>query len=147
LDRGASIAISSAFSLSPSTPDPEPIDGFEFGVTLNNGGDPDSIRLPRKFGDVIDVSTNQVLLRMPSGATGLWIAELHFDRTGTPYLDSGWRRFCQQHEIVAGHFVVFNYDDDHQITVTVFDETMCRRHNIAPARGKAAISSSSEDNE
>jgi hypothetical protein len=44
---------------------------------------------------------------------------------------------------MAGHFVVFNYDGDHQITVTVFDETMCHRHYIAPARGKAAVSSSS----
>jgi hypothetical protein len=145
LDRGANIAISSAFSLSPLTPEPEPIDGFEFGVTLNYGGDLDSIRLPRKFIDVVDVSTNQVLLRMPGGATGLWTAELHFDRTGTPYLASGWRRFCQRHDIMAGHFIIFNYDDDHQITVTVFDETMCRRHYVVPARGKAAISSSSED--
>jgi hypothetical protein len=39
-------------------PEPEPVDGFEFGITLNYGGDPDSIRLPRKFGDVVDVRTN-----------------------------------------------------------------------------------------
>jgi hypothetical protein len=81
------------------------------------------------------------------GATGLWSAELLFDRTGTPYLGSGWRRFCQRHEIMAGHFIVFNYDGGHQITVTVFDETMCRRHNVAPARSKGAVSSSSEDDE
>jgi hypothetical protein len=41
---------------------------------------------------------------------------------------------------VASHFIVFNYNGDHQITVTVFDETMCCRHYVAPARGKAAIS-------
>jgi hypothetical protein len=40
----------------PSTPEPEPVDGFEFGVTLNYGGDPD------KFGNVVDVRTNQVVL-------------------------------------------------------------------------------------
>jgi hypothetical protein len=44
---------------------------------------------------------------------------------------------------VAGHFVVFNYDGEHHITISVFDQTMCRRHYIATARGKAAISSSS----
>jgi hypothetical protein len=33
--------------------------------------------------------------------------------TSTPYLASGWRRFCQRHEIMAGHFVVFNYDGEH----------------------------------
>jgi hypothetical protein len=57
-----SIAISSTFSLFPSTPKPEPVDGFEFGVTLNYGGGPDSIRLPRKFADMVDVRMNQVLL-------------------------------------------------------------------------------------
>jgi hypothetical protein len=44
---------------------------------------------------------------------------------------------------VVGHFVIFNYDDNHQIMVTVFDETMCRRHYVMTARGKAVVSSSS----
>jgi hypothetical protein len=74
--------------------------------------------------------------------------ELLFDRTGTLYLASGWRRFCQRHEIVVGHFVIFNYDDDHQIMVMVFDETMCRRHYVMTARGKAVVSASySEDDQ
>jgi hypothetical protein len=29
---------------------------------------------------------------------------------------------------MVGHFVVFNYDGGHTLTVTVFNETMCRRH-------------------
>jgi hypothetical protein len=45
----------------------------------------------------------------------------------------------------AGHFVVFNYDGEHQIMVLVFDQTMCRQHYIATARGKAAVSSSEEE--
>jgi hypothetical protein len=92
---------------------------------------------------VVDVKTNQFVLWVRGGATGLWTVELLFDRTGTPYLANGWRRFCQRHEIVAGHFVVFNYDVEHQITVSVFDQTMCRWHYVAAARGKAAVSSSS----
>jgi hypothetical protein len=49
---------------------------------------------------------------------------------------------------VDGHFLVLNYDGGHTLTVTVFDDTMCRRHYGAPARGKAATaSSSSEDDE
>jgi hypothetical protein len=92
--RAAHRAISSAFSLSPLTLEPEPVDGFEFGVTLNYGGDPDSIRVPRKFVDVVDVRTNQVLLRVRGCATSLWTAEVLFNRTVTPFLTSGWRRFC-----------------------------------------------------
>jgi hypothetical protein len=126
-------------------PEPEHVDGFEFGITLNYGADPDSVRLPRKFGDVVDVRTNQVLLRVSGGATGLWTAEHLFDRTSMPYLASGWRRFCQRHEIVVGHILFFNYDGDHQITITVFNETMCHRHYVAPARGKATVSSSSSE--
>jgi hypothetical protein len=34
------------------------------------------------------------MLRVRGGATGIWPAELLFDRTGTLYLASGWRRFC-----------------------------------------------------
>jgi hypothetical protein len=56
------------------------------------------------------------------GATGIWPTELLYDRTGMPYLASGWRRFCQQHGIMPGHLLAFNFDDDHQITVTVFDD-------------------------
>jgi hypothetical protein len=97
---------------------------------------------------MVDMRMNQVLLRVSGGATSLWSAKILFNRTSTPYLASGWTRFCQRHEIMAGHFLVFNYDGDHQIMVTVFDETMYRRHYIAPARGKAVVSSSEdEDNQ
>jgi hypothetical protein len=94
LDRGTSIAISSAISLSPSTPEPEPVDEFKFSVTLNYGVVPDSIRLPRKFGKVVDVKMNLVVLRVRCSAIGLWIVELLFDCTGTLYLASGWRSCC-----------------------------------------------------
>jgi hypothetical protein len=73
--------------------------------------------------------------------------ELLFDGIGTPYLASGWRKFCHRHEIVAEHFVIFNYDGEHQITVTVFDETMYRRHYVATARGKAVVSSSFDEDD
>jgi hypothetical protein len=43
---------------------------------------------------------------------------------------------------VVGHLLVFNFDGDHQITVTVFDEDIYRRQYVAPARGKPAVSSS-----
>jgi hypothetical protein len=94
---------------------------------------------------VVDVRTNQVVPRVHGGATGIWPTELLFDRTGTPYLASRWRRFCQRHDIVVGNLLVFNFDDDHQITVKVFDGDMCHREYVAPARGKPDVSSSSND--
>jgi hypothetical protein len=85
------------------------------------------------------------VLRVRSGATGIWPTELLFDCTGTPYLASGWRRFCQRHGIEVVHLLVFNFDGDHQITITVFDEDMYRRQYVAPALGKPAISSFDDD--
>jgi hypothetical protein len=45
---------------------------------------------------------------------------------------------------MAEHLLVFNFDADHQITVTVFGEDMCRQQYVTPARGKPAISSSDD---
>jgi hypothetical protein len=107
-------------------PEPKPADGFEFGFTLSYGADQDSVTLPRKFGEVVNVRTNQVVLRVRGGATGMWPMKLLFDHTGMPYLASGWRRFCQRHGIAAGNLLVFNFDADHQIMVTVLNSDMCR---------------------
>jgi hypothetical protein len=70
------------------------------------------------------------------GATGIWPTELLFDRTDTPYLADGWRRFCQRHDIVAGNLLVFNFDAD-----------MCRHQYVAPANGKPDVSSSSDEDD
>jgi hypothetical protein len=56
---------------------------FEFGVTLYHGRDQDTIRLPRKFAEVVDERHNQVLLRVRGGANGVWTAKVLFDHTGT----------------------------------------------------------------
>jgi hypothetical protein len=94
---------------------------------------------------VVNVRTNQVVLRVRGGATGIWPMELLFDRIGTPYLASRWRRFCQRHDIVPGYLLVSNFDGDHQITVTVFDGDMFCRQYVAPARGKPDVSSSDDN--
>jgi hypothetical protein len=41
-----------------STLELEPVDGFEFDVTHNYGADQDSVRLPCKFGEVVDMTMN-----------------------------------------------------------------------------------------
>jgi hypothetical protein len=47
-----------------------------------------------------------------------------------------------QHAVPGHHLLVFNFDGDHQITVTVLDEDMCRRQYVTPV-----VSSSSDDDE
>jgi hypothetical protein len=54
--------------------------------------------------------------------------EVLFDRYGEMYLATGWKKFAHVHEIEAGHFLVFRYDNEAMLAVSVFDETMCRHH-------------------
>jgi hypothetical protein len=58
-------------------------------MTLNFDADQDSVALPCKFDDVVDMRTHQVVLRVRGGATGIWPTDLLFDRASTPYLSSG----------------------------------------------------------
>jgi hypothetical protein len=81
-------------------------DGFEFGFTLSYGADQDSFRLPRKFGEVVDVRTNQVVLRVRGGAIGIWPTELLFDRTGTPYLTAQTSSFRRGGRPVATGYLI-----------------------------------------
>jgi hypothetical protein len=53
--------------------------------------------------------------------------QLRFDHFGEMYLAKGWKAFAREHDIAAGHFVVFGYDGGGVLTVKVFDHTMCRR--------------------
>jgi hypothetical protein len=78
------------------------------------------------------------------GAIGVWTADVLFDLSSMMYLASGWRRFCCVHQIRNGHFLVFNYDGQHTLTVTIFDGTMCYRHYTPTALANVAISSSSK---
>jgi hypothetical protein len=57
-----------------------------------------------------------------------------FNRFSEMYPANGWKRF-RMHTIEPGHFLVFNYN-----AVSVFNESMCRRHYNA-----AAHYSSSDD--
>jgi hypothetical protein len=71
--------------------------------------------------------------------------EVLFDRSSMMYLTSVWRRFCRVHEIMARHFLIFNYDKEHTLTVTLFDETMCRRHYTLATLANAAASPYSDE--
>jgi hypothetical protein len=126
-------------------PEPEPADGFEFGVTPYNGMDRDTPRLPQQFASMVDDQEEQVLLQVRGGAIGVWTVEVLLDRSGVMYLASGWKRFCCYHQIRAGHFLVLKYDGQYTLTVTVFEETMCRRHYTHAALANATNDSSDDD--
>jgi hypothetical protein len=94
---------------------------------------------------VADDRHDHIMLRVRGGATGVWTAEVLFDRIGTIYLTNSWRRFCPVHEIMAIHLLLFNYNEEHTLTVTVFDETMCQHHYTHVTLANTAASSFSSD--
>jgi hypothetical protein len=111
-----------------SGPEPEPIDRFEFGLTMHRGMNMTVIKLPSRFPTVVDGTEDHVLLR-----SSYWTVEVLFDQFGEMYLANGWKWFCRVHEIEVGNFLVFNYDGHHTITASVFDDSMCCRHYIVAA--------------
>jgi hypothetical protein len=54
--------------------------------------------------------------------------EVLFNRYGEMYLITGWKKFARAHQIEAGHFILYRYDGEAMLTISVFDETMCHRH-------------------
>jgi hypothetical protein len=91
---------------------------------------------------VADEREEQVLLRV---CGGMWTAEVPFNRSGVIYLASGWKRFYCVHQIRAMHFLVFNYDGQFTLNITVFDKTMCCRHYTLATLANATNNSSSYD--
>ncbi|KAK1664122.1 hypothetical protein QYE76_052281 [Lolium multiflorum] len=89
----------------------------------------DRLRLPQRFASIFDgQKPHHILLRVFGGATILWSAEVMSDGEGQMFPHNGWRRFARSHTIDVEHFVVFQYDCHNEFNVTVFNETMCRRH-------------------
>jgi hypothetical protein len=82
----------------------------------------------QQFSSVVDDKEMQILLWVCGGTMGVYTAYVFFDCSHTMYLASGWRRFCRVHQIRVGHFLIFNYDGEHTLTVTAFDKTICHRH-------------------
>jgi hypothetical protein len=92
-----SIHANSVASTPPSSslsPEPERIDGFEFGVTLHRGMNMNMMKLHRRCLLVVDEMENQLLIRIRGGATRYWTAKVLFDRFGEMYLANGWKRFA-----------------------------------------------------
>jgi hypothetical protein len=104
--------------------DPEPIDGFEFGMIKHKGMNMDMIKLPWRFSTVVDETSNQVLLCVRDGATGYWTAAVLFDCFGDIFLAKGWKRFCRVHKTEA--------DTSSSSTVPKFEMCLRRCGHVGP---------------
>ncbi|KAK1610245.1 hypothetical protein QYE76_033918 [Lolium multiflorum] len=66
------------------------LSGFEFGVTIYPGMSWDRLRQPQRFTSIVEgQEPHHVLLRVSSGAIGLWPAEVMFDGEGQMFLHNG----------------------------------------------------------
>jgi hypothetical protein len=64
---------------------------------------------------------------VPGGKTSLWTVEMLYDHFGEMYLPTGWKKFERVHQIKAKHFLVFNYDGEAMLNVSVFDKATTTR--------------------
>lgn len=79
----------------------------------------------QKFASIVDgQEPHQVLLQVSGGATGQWTMKVLFDRYDQMYLVNGWKEFTRAHQIKVGHFLVFNYDREAMLTVSVFGDRL-----------------------
>uniref|UniRef100_A0A1D1Z9I4 B3 domain-containing protein Os03g0212300 n=1 Tax=Anthurium amnicola TaxID=1678845 RepID=A0A1D1Z9I4_9ARAE len=85
---------------------------------------PSSISIPRPFNKYIIRDTcSMATVLSPLGS---WQVKVHGDDNYL-YFREGWEEFCQAHNLYAGCFLVFSYEDEMVFRVTVFDSSTCMK--------------------
>ncbi|TVU19270.1 hypothetical protein EJB05_35409 [Eragrostis curvula] len=97
----------------------------EFYRTLFPGDCKRKLRLPDRFAAELGDRRHAKLRLAGGGEQPLWDVKVVDDED--KYLGRGWKEFAGAHDLRDGHLLVFRYDGSDVITVTVFDETTCRR--------------------
>jgi hypothetical protein len=62
-----------------------------------------------------------------SGGRRAWDVEVNVNEYGDMYLGRGWREFVSANGLELGQLLVFRYDGAALLSVTVFEESECRR--------------------
>uniref|UniRef100_A0A0E0KAF5 TF-B3 domain-containing protein n=1 Tax=Oryza punctata TaxID=4537 RepID=A0A0E0KAF5_ORYPU len=103
---------------------------FEFFKIILPGSSRTKLKLPDKFArELGDRELRDAKLQVAGAGRRLWDVKVFDDDVnGDVYLGRGWQEFARAHDLRDGHFLVFRYDGAAAFTVTVFDETMCRRN-------------------
>uniref|UniRef100_A0A0E0NRG3 TF-B3 domain-containing protein n=1 Tax=Oryza rufipogon TaxID=4529 RepID=A0A0E0NRG3_ORYRU len=123
---------------------------FEFFRIILPGSSKTKLKLPYKFArELGDRELREARLRVAGEGRRPWDVKVFDDDvSGDVYLGRGWQEFARAHDLRDGHFLVFRYDGAAAFTVTVFDETMCRRdyrlHHDAAGTGSSSSSDSSD---
>ena len=85
--------------------------------------------LPDKFANAIrGRELSEVKLRVAGGgARRDWDVDVIVDEYGDMCLGDGWREFAGANGLEPGQLLVFRFDGAALLTVTVFDDSDCRR--------------------
>ena len=85
--------------------------------------------LPDKFANAIrGRELSEVKLRVAGGGGRRdWDVEVIVDEYGDMCLGDGWREFAGANGLEPGQLLVFRFDGAALLTVTVFDDSDCRR--------------------
>ncbi|KAM0899137.1 hypothetical protein ACQ4PT_021444 [Festuca glaucescens] len=67
-------------------------------------------------------------LREASCGQWQWPVEVLFDRQRKMYLDAGFEKFFRTNSLEVGCLLVYRYEGNDDMHVSVFDDSSCRRH-------------------
>jgi acyl transferase domain-containing protein len=84
---------------------------------------------PEKYAQFLEgQEAAKMYLRAADCSPHVSFMEVLFDGEGQMYLNKGWEKFACAHSVKIGSFLHFKYEVDDELTVKVFDGTMCRRY-------------------
>ncbi|KAL6610174.1 hypothetical protein ACP70R_040143 [Stipagrostis hirtigluma subsp. patula] len=102
----------------------EEMGSSEFFKILFPGDCKRKLILPDRFAREIG-ELRHAKLRLAGGGERLW--DVNVVDNDDKYLGRGWTEFAAANDLRDGHLLVFRYDGAAVLTVTVFDETTCRK--------------------
>ncbi|XP_047056387.1 B3 domain-containing protein Os03g0212300-like [Lolium rigidum] len=108
---------------------PPDVAAFEFYRFLSYGISWEKLVLPDKFASELSGrELREMKLRVAGGGgRRAWDVEVNDNEYGDMYLGRGWREFAGANGLELGQLLVFRYDGAALLSVTVFEESECRR--------------------
>ncbi|KAK1668825.1 hypothetical protein QYE76_056984 [Lolium multiflorum] len=108
---------------------PPDVAAFEFYRFLSYGISWEKLVLPDKFASELSGrELREMKLRVAGGGgRRAWDVEVNANEYGDMYLGRGWREFAGANGLELGQLLVFRYDGAALLSVTVFEESECRR--------------------
>ena len=102
------------------------LDGFEFLLPVFQPPTT-RLRLPDRFAQALGGhAPHALMLWEASHPDDDWKVELILDDDGRLCLGRGWMKFVDEYSVEISCFLTFKFDCEDELSVKIFDGTMCR---------------------